>query len=56
MSAQPLTRRDMLRGSVAFAALAFAQHPLSVFGYDEASADETMTTQHTRAASTPLIP
>jgi DMSO/TMAO reductase YedYZ molybdopterin-dependent catalytic subunit len=36
------TRRDMLRGSVAFAALAFAQHPLSVFGFDEAGADETV--------------
>src|SRR5437016_994316 len=39
---QPLTRRDMLRGSVAFAALAFAQRPLSVFGFDEAGADETV--------------
>src|SRR5438552_8305559 len=42
MSAQPLTRREMLRGSVAFAALAFAQRPLSVFGFDEAGADETV--------------
>src|SRR5580765_6160958 len=41
MDAQ-FTRRDMLRGSVAFAALAFAQRPLSVFGYAEASADETV--------------
>src|SRR6266571_7703395 len=41
MDAQ-LTRRDMLRGSVAFAALAFAQHPLSVLGFDEAGADETV--------------
>src|SRR5881409_1965020 len=39
---QSLTRRDMLRGSVAFAALAFAQHPLSVFGFDEADAGETV--------------
>src|SRR2546425_1097938 len=42
MSAQPLTRREMLRGSVAFAALAFAQQPLSIFGFDEAGADETV--------------
>src|SRR5688572_23484932 len=28
-----VTRRDMIRGSVAFAALAFAQHPLSTFGF-----------------------
>ena len=42
MSAQPLTRREMLRGSVAFAALAFAQRPLSAFGFDEAGADETV--------------
>ena len=32
----------MLRGSVAFAALTFAQRPLSVFGFDEAGADETV--------------
>ncbi len=42
MSAQRLSRRDLLRGSVAFAALAFAQRPLSVFGFDEAGADETV--------------
>ena len=30
-----LTRRDMLKGSVAFAALAFAQYPLSTFGFPE---------------------
>ena len=41
MNAQ-LTRRDMLRGTVAFAALAFAQRPLSVFGFDKANADETV--------------
>ena len=28
-----LTRRDMIKGSVAFAALAFAQYPLSSFGF-----------------------
>src|SRR5437870_7696573 len=39
---QSLTRRDMLRGTVAFAALAFAQHPLSVFGFDKVGADETV--------------
>jgi DMSO/TMAO reductase YedYZ molybdopterin-dependent catalytic subunit len=39
---QTLTRREMLRGSVAFAALAFAQHPLSLFGLDEAGAGETV--------------
>ena len=32
----------MIRGSVAFAALAFAQTPLSVFGFDEPGADETV--------------
>ena len=32
----------MLRGSVAFAALAFAQTPLSLFGFDEPGADETV--------------
>src|SRR6185369_9292987 len=35
MRLQPLTRRAMLRGSVAFAVLAFAQRPLSVFGFGE---------------------
>jgi DMSO/TMAO reductase YedYZ molybdopterin-dependent catalytic subunit len=30
-----VTRRDMIRGSVAFAALAFAQYPLSTFGFPE---------------------
>ena len=30
-----ITRRDLLKGSVAFAALAFAQHPLSAFGFAE---------------------
>src|SRR5437773_11791425 len=39
---QSLTRREMLRGSVAFAALAFAQRPLSTFGFDAAGADETV--------------
>src|SRR5437773_4886995 len=39
---QSLTRRDMLRGTVAFATLAFAKHPLSVFGFDEAGAGETV--------------
>jgi len=37
-----LTRRDMIRGSVAFAALALAQYPLSVFGLDELEAGETL--------------
>ncbi len=32
----------MLRSTVAFAALAFAQRPLSVFGFDEPGADETV--------------
>src|SRR3989442_11790766 len=32
----------MLRSSVAFATLAFAQTPLSVFGFDEPGADETV--------------
>src|SRR6185312_12541060 len=39
---QTLTRRDMIKGSVAFAALAFAQTPLSLFGLDEPGPDETV--------------
>ncbi len=31
----PVTRREMIKGSLAFAALAFAQHPLSTFGFPE---------------------
>src|SRR6266480_1227468 len=42
MNPPPLTRRDMIRGSVAFAALAFAQTPLSAFGFDDPGADETV--------------
>src|SRR2546425_89592 len=42
MKARLLTRRAMLRRSSAFAALAFAQTPLSVFGFDEPGADETV--------------
>jgi DMSO/TMAO reductase YedYZ molybdopterin-dependent catalytic subunit len=37
-----LTRRDMIKGSVAFAALALAQYPLSVFGFDESEEGETL--------------
>lgn len=37
-----LTRRDMIKGSVAFAALFLAQRPLSVFGLDEPSSGETL--------------
>src|SRR5882672_7073864 len=33
-----VSRRDMIRGSVALAAVAFAQHPLSLFGGPEAEA------------------
>lgn len=33
MKAHSLTRRDLLRGSVALAALALARHPLSAFGF-----------------------
>src|SRR5947207_3283110 len=36
MTANPLTRREMIKGSVAAAALAFAQYPLSLFGGPEA--------------------
>lgn len=32
---KPLTRREAIKGSVAAAALAFAQFPLSAFGYEE---------------------
>src|SRR6266850_6467255 len=39
---QTLSRRDMIKGSVAFAALAFAQSPLSLFGLDEPGTDETV--------------
>src|SRR5215468_6160805 len=31
-----LTRRDLIRGGVAFAALAFVQQPLSLFGFADA--------------------
>ena len=33
-----ISRREVLKGSVAFAALAFAQRPLSVFGFDDLEA------------------
>src|SRR6266478_5535422 len=36
MTAKPLTRREMIKGSVAVAAIAFAQYPLSLFGGPEA--------------------
>src|SRR5438093_1522855 len=36
MTSYPLTRRDMLKGSMAAAALAFTQYPLSLFGGPEA--------------------
>src|SRR5213594_751694 len=38
----PLTRRDLIKGSVAFAALAFAEFPLSLFGLDDPTAGETV--------------
>ena len=37
-----LSRRDMLRSSIAFAVVAFAQNPLTAFGLEEPSADETL--------------
>ena len=37
-----LTRRDLIRGGAAFAALALAQYPLSVFGFDESEEGETL--------------
>jgi len=42
MTPPVFTRRDVLRGSVAFAALALAQRPLSVLGFDEPGAGETV--------------
>jgi DMSO/TMAO reductase YedYZ molybdopterin-dependent catalytic subunit len=42
MNPSVLTRRDMLRGSMAFAALALTRTPLSVFGFDDPGADETV--------------
>lgn len=36
MNSIPLTRRDMIKGSVTLAAAAFAQYPLSLFGGPEA--------------------
>src|ERR1044071_3924819 len=42
MKSPGLTRRDMIRGSVAFAALAFAQSPLATFGLDEPDQDGTL--------------
>src|SRR5262245_12858128 len=35
----PLTRRDMLKGSVALAALAFGHYPLAAFGFPEPEED-----------------
>ena len=37
-----LTRREMIKGSVAAAALAFSQNPLTLFGADEPKAGETL--------------
>jgi DMSO/TMAO reductase YedYZ molybdopterin-dependent catalytic subunit len=37
-----VSRRDLIKGGAAFAALAFAQIPLSVLGFDEPSAGETI--------------
>src|SRR5437879_1312925 len=42
MNPPTLSRRDMLRSSVALAALAFAQTPLSVLGFDEPDAGDTV--------------
>src|SRR5216117_1693287 len=42
MNPQSLTRRDMLRGSAALAALAMAQTPLSLFGLEEPVADDAV--------------
>ena len=39
---QTLSRRDMLRGSVALAALALTRHPLSAFGFESARPGETV--------------
>src|SRR3989442_10092046 len=36
MTAHSLTRREMIKGSLAAAALAFSQYPLSLFGGPEA--------------------
>src|SRR2546422_5255375 len=38
----PLSRRDMLRSSMALAALAFAQNPLTALGLEKPSSDETL--------------
>src|SRR5439155_21449590 len=42
MNPHSLTRRDMLRGSAALAALAMAQTPLSLFGLEEPVADDAV--------------
>src|SRR5947208_14590574 len=42
MNPPSLTRRDMLRGSAALAALAMAQTPLSLFGLEEPVADDAV--------------
>lgn len=39
---QSLSRREMIRGSVGFAALAFSQFPLSLFGLDEPADGESV--------------
>lgn len=38
MNPRNLNRREMIKGSVALAALAFAQHPLSAFGFGDPTA------------------
>jgi DMSO/TMAO reductase YedYZ molybdopterin-dependent catalytic subunit len=42
MNAHSLTRRDLLRGSVALAALALARHPLSAFGFPDSEDGATV--------------
>lgn len=39
---QSLSRRDVIKGGVAFAALAFAQNPLSAFGLEDPAPDEML--------------
>ncbi len=52
------SRRDMVKGSVAFAAAAFAENPLSVFGFPEPDADATQVpfvTPHFKSPNRPMV-
>ena len=51
-----LTRRDVIKGSVAAAAIAFSQFPLSAFGFEEAEAPGTLIPFLDKLPATPNRP